>query len=75
MLRKGSAYGRLAKTLFVSKYPSPNLIPPEEMDYFVYLEQQNRLWFTKAESLGWREPGQDQEAQYIQTINRAKFAQ
>lgn len=75
MLRKGSAYGRLAKAHFVSKYPQPNLIPPEEMDYFVYLEQQNRLWFTKAESLGWRESGRDQEAQYIQTINRAKFAQ
>lgn len=75
MLRKGSAYGRLAQANFVRKYPRPNLIPPEERGYFEYLEEQNRLWFAKAETLGWREPSQDQETKYIQTINRAKLAQ
>jgi regulator of sirC expression with transglutaminase-like and TPR domain len=75
MLRKGSAYGRLATAQFMRKYPRPNLIPQEERGYFEYLGQQNRIWFAKAESLGWREPSQDQETKYIQTINRAKSAQ
>lgn len=75
MLRKGSAYGRLAQMHFVRKYPQPNLIPPAERGYFDYLGKQNRYWFAKAESLGWREPSQDEEAKYIQTINRAKSAQ
>ncbi len=75
MLRKGSAYGRLANIHFVSKYPTPNLIPAEERGYFEYLEQQNRQWFTKAEALGWREPGRDMEAKYLQKISRAKSTQ
>ncbi len=75
MLRKGSAYGRLAQMHFVRKYPQPNLIPPAERGYFAYLEHQNRFWFEKAETLGWREPSQDKEAKYIQTVRRAKSAQ
>lgn len=75
MLKKGSAYGRLATRDFVRKYPMPKLIPPEEYGYFKYLEDQNRFWFAKAETLGWREPTQDQEANYLQTISRAKAAQ
>jgi hypothetical protein len=34
--------------------------------------QNNRLWFAKAESLGWREETQGQESQYLQNVNRAK---
>lgn len=75
MLRKGSAYGRLASAHFMRKYPRVNLIPQEERGYFEYFGEQNRFWFAKAETLGWREPGQNQEATYIQTINRAKSAQ
>lgn len=75
MLRKGSAYGRLASTHFMRKYPQPNLIPQEERSYFEYLGQQNRFWFAKAETLGWHEPGQDQETKYIQTINQKKSVQ
>lgn len=75
MLRKGSAYGRLATRDFVRKYSTPKLIPPEEYGYFKYLEDQNRFWFAKAEALGWREPDRDHEAKYLKTISRAKAAQ
>jgi regulator of sirC expression with transglutaminase-like and TPR domain len=75
MLKKGSAYGRLATRDFVRKYPTPKLIPPEEYGYFQYLEDQNRFWFAEAEALGWREPERDHEAKYLQTISRAKAAQ
>ncbi|THF61972.1 transglutaminase family protein [Pseudothauera rhizosphaerae] len=75
MLRKGSAYGRLANRDFMQKYRMPKLIPPEEYGYFKYLGDQNRLWFEQAEALGWREPTQDQEANYVQSVSRAKAAQ
>lgn len=75
MLRKGSAYGRLANRDFMQKYPTPKLIPPDEYGYFNYLGDQNRLWFAKAESLGWREPTREQEANYLQTVSRTKAAQ
>jgi len=75
MLRKGSAYGRIATRDFVRKYPMPKMIPPEEYGYFKYLENQNRFWFAKAEALGWREPDRDQETKYLQAIDRAKSTQ
>lgn len=72
MLWKGSAYGQLSVKYFERRYPRPNLIPPEERDYFRYLGEQNRFWFAKAEALGWREPDRDNDTKYLQTINRAK---
>lgn len=75
LLRLGSTYGRVASTHFIRKYPRLNLIPQEERGYFEYLREKNRFWFTKAETLGWRDPGQDQEAKYIQNINQTKSAQ
>ena len=75
MLRKGNAYGRLATAQLVRKNPHTDATPPKDRGYFEYLAQQNRVWFAKAETLGWREPSQEQEASYIQTINRTKSAQ
>lgn len=75
MIWKGSAYGRLATKHFIKKYQSPNQIPPEERNYFRYLEKQNQAWFAKAEALGWREPDPDYEAKYLQTVIRAKSTQ
>lgn len=75
MLFKGSAYGRLGKKHFLQKYPSPNLIPPEQRGYFEYLGKQNRFWFAKAEALGWREPDRAYETNYLQTVNRARSTQ
>ena len=52
MLWKGATYARLIKKHFVSKYPTPNQIPPDERGYFQYLQEQNQSWFAKAEALG-----------------------
>jgi regulator of sirC expression with transglutaminase-like and TPR domain len=75
MLSKGNAYGRLATAQLVRKGPHTDAMPPKDRGYFEYLAQQNRIWFAKAETLGWREPSQEQEASYIQTITRKKSAQ
>jgi regulator of sirC expression with transglutaminase-like and TPR domain len=75
MIHKGAAYARLIKEQFISQYPSPNLIPQEKRAYYEYLDRNNRLWYAKAEELGWREPTEANEAQYQQTVNRAKSVQ
>ena len=72
ILGKGSAYSRLIKRDFVAKYPRPTDIPAAEVPYFRFLSGQNRLWFSKAESLGWQQPSMAQEARYQEIVNRAK---
>lgn len=70
MLHKGSACAWLIRERFQKKYPTPNLIPPEERQYYVYLDQSNRSLYQKAEALGWREPTQAEDAKYLQTIKQ-----
>lgn len=72
MLRKGSAHVALIKREFAAKYPTPAQIPAEEQGYYRYLVEQNRYWYARAESLGWREPSAASRAQYRQTVERAK---
>lgn len=70
MLHKGSACARLIGGRFERKYPTPNLIPPEERPYFEYLARNNRYWFQRAEALGWREPTQAEETKYLHTLEQ-----
>lgn len=72
MVHKGAAYARLIKVHFISKYPTPNLIPPEKRPHFEYLERNNQLWYAKAEALGWRQPSATQDTQYMQTVDRVR---
>ena len=72
ILGKGSAYSRLIKRDFVAKYLRPADIPAAEVPYFRFLAEQNRLWFAKAESLGWQQPSMVQEVRYQEIVNRAK---
>jgi hypothetical protein len=75
MLHIGAAYYRLLKKNFMSKYPTPKDIPIEARGYFDYLSYNNRLWFSKAEALGWRQPDEETNTKYLQNVNRAKTAQ
>jgi regulator of sirC expression with transglutaminase-like and TPR domain len=70
MLMKGSLFYHLLDKNYVKKYPTPNLIPIPERPYFEFLSINNRYWFEKAESLGWREPTQENEQNYLKTIQR-----
>jgi regulator of sirC expression with transglutaminase-like and TPR domain len=74
MTMTGVAYGRLARKHFQQKYPSPHQIPAAERGYFEYLSRNNRLWFAKAESLGWREETKKDAERYLQSINAARKA-
>jgi regulator of sirC expression with transglutaminase-like and TPR domain len=75
MLQKGNAYYRLIKRDFIDKYSNPEDIPAEERAYFAELSRNNILWFDRAEALGWREPSQAANADYLNAVNGVKNAQ
>lgn len=75
MIHKGASYARLINERFVSKYPRPDLIPQAEWSYYSYLDRNNRLWYDKAEALGWRMPTEAFKAQYKQVVERARLTQ
>ena len=70
MLMKGALFYRLLDKNYIKKYPTPNLIPIPERPYFEFLAINNRYWFEKAEALGWREPTQEDEQEYLKMIQR-----
>lgn len=72
MTLKAVSYGRLARKHFMKKYPSPNQIPENEKRNYEYLAVNNRIWFSNAEALGWREPTEADEKKYQQTINQVR---
>ena len=71
MLDKGYAYYLLIRD-FQNKYPMPRDIPPEERQRFRALERNNRLWYEKAEALGWREPDAGADARYMEMLKSVK---
>ncbi len=75
ILGKGSAYARLIDKHFAAKYPTPRDIPVNERPFFQHLSEQNELWFSKAEALGWRQPDKAQMIRYLETVSRAKSNQ
>ncbi|MDR6536025.1 transglutaminase family protein [Variovorax soli] len=71
MLRKGYAYYLLLRD-FRKKYPRPSDAPIEGRLLFQALELNNRLWYEKAEALGWREPDAGADARYQEIVKAAK---
>jgi regulator of sirC expression with transglutaminase-like and TPR domain len=70
MIMKGSAYYRLLSKYYFEKYRSPDQIPVNQRGHFEYLSQNNRLWFAKAEALGWHEPRKEDDEKYLQKVNQ-----
>lgn len=70
MLMKGTLFYRLLAKNYLKKYPAPNLIPEIERPYFEFLAINNRYWFEKSESLGWREPTQYDEQNYLKAVKQ-----
>lgn len=75
MLQIHAAYGRMVQREFQGKYPSPRDIPATERARFRELDGNSQLWRQKAEVLGWREPDQETNDRYQQTVNRVKSTQ
>jgi regulator of sirC expression with transglutaminase-like and TPR domain len=72
MLSKATGYGRIARTQFEEKYPSPNRIPADERGHFEYLVHQHRKWVAKAEGLGWREETKGDMDKYLWSVKQAR---
>ena len=70
MLMKGAISYKLLAKNFIKKYPMPKLIPISERPYFEFLSMSNHYWFQKAEALGWREPTQQDEENYLQIVKQ-----
>lgn len=70
VLRKGSLFYKLLAKNYFKKYPTLNLIPVAERPYFEFLSTNNHYWFEKAEALGWREPTQEDEQNYLKTVKQ-----
>lgn len=68
MLAKGSAFAIQMERDFEGKYPHPAAMPLRVRAAYEHAHRQNRLWFQRAEALGWREPDPEAEARYRRHI-------
>lgn len=70
MIMNGNAYYRLLEKQFIQKYSDAKQIPVHEREYFHFLSNNNRSWFAKAEKLGWHQPSQEDEKNYLNAVKR-----
>ncbi|WP_374655132.1 hypothetical protein [Dongia sp.] len=75
MLHLSSANYRMMKSQFIDQYPEPKDISPARHAGLIELGKQINLWRSKAEALGWREPTQNADASYLDTMKNAKAVQ
>lgn len=72
MVWKANAYYLQTQQRITSRYPSPAEVPPELHNEYRRLTQENMAWFAKAESMGWEQKTPEQEASYLQSIQRER---
>lgn len=72
MVRKGSAYGRISSRYQDQRMRSSGKLPPVSTWYYEHLSISNRMWFAKAETLGWRDWTKEEAHEYEERIRRAK---
>lgn len=75
LVQKGYAYSVLLEQEYKTKYASPMDIPLAERQLFVEKQQRGRMWYKKAEAMGWRQPSEAQEEKYVQSVENAKERQ
>ena len=72
MIWKANASYLLIQSRYQRKYPNAANIPKELVPDFQRLSQENLAWFEKAEALGWAQKTPEQEAKYLQSIQRER---
>lgn len=72
MIWKANAYYIQTDQRIRSRYPNAADVPPELHEEYRRLSRENQAWFTKAESLGWVQRTPEQEASYLQHIQRER---
>lgn len=72
MVWKANAYYLQVQDRYVRRHPKASDIPLEQQADYLRLSGENLAWFTKAEQLGWVVKKPEQEANYLQSIQREK---
>lgn len=72
MVHKANANYLLLQARYVSKYPRPVDIPQDKQADFQALSRENLAWFDKAEKLGWSQPSDSKQQNYLQSIEQEK---
>lgn len=72
MIWKANAYYFQIESHYRQKYPKASDIPPELAADFRRRSQENFAWYAKAEALGWNRKTPEQDAGYLQSIEREK---
>lgn len=72
MVWKANAYYLQIQERYQRKYPNAADIPADKAADFQRLSRENLAWFEKAEALGWAQKTPEQDAAYLQSIQREK---
>ncbi len=72
MIWKANASYLLIQSRYQRKYPNAADIPTGLAPDFQRLSRENLAWFAKAVALGWAQKTPDQEASYLQSVEREK---
>ncbi|MBT2767576.1 hypothetical protein J7J08_07980 [Stenotrophomonas sp. ISL-67] len=72
MIWKANAYYLQTQQRFTSRYPNAADVPPALHDEYRRLTRENLTWYAKAEQLGWVQRTPEQDASYLQSIQREK---
>lgn len=72
LIWKGNAYYIQLQDRYTKRYPNPADIPADKVVDYQRLSQGNLAMFDQAERLGWAPWTPDQEAAYLQSIEREK---
>lgn len=72
MIWKANASYLLIQSRYQRKYLNASDIPKELVPDYQRLSRENLAWFEKAEALGWAQKTPEQDAAYLQSIQREK---
>lgn len=72
MIWKANAYYLQIQDRYQRPYPKAADIPADKVPDYQRLSRENLAWFEKAEALGWTQKTPEQEAAYLQSIQREK---
>lgn len=69
---KGAAYGRIANRYLTERLSRSGQRHAVPTWYYEHLSKNNKLWFGKAEALGWREETKEEKQKYLDHIKSAR---
>ncbi|HEY1089715.1 MAG TPA: transglutaminase family protein [Burkholderiaceae bacterium] len=72
MVHKANANYLLLEARFTKKYLRAADIPKDQREDFKALGRENLAWFAKAEQLGWSQPSEEKDDDYLKSVEQEK---